>query len=113
VHGLAVGMMLPAVFRFNSEDAEAARLYDELDRFSALGAKLDGLLNLAGLPRTLADCGVSPSAIPQLATEAAKQWTARFNPRPLAEKDFVKLYEEAFVARGNGKSYLGGTIFNG
>ncbi|MGO8698017.1 MAG: iron-containing alcohol dehydrogenase [Limisphaerales bacterium] len=102
-HGLAVGMMLPAVIRFNSGDAEAVRLYGELERSSALGAKLDTLLNLAGLPRTLADCGVSTSAIPLLAAEAARQWTARFNPRPLTEQDFVKLYEEAFVARGNGK----------
>ena len=96
-------MMLPAVIRFNSGDAEAVRLYGELERSSALGAKLDTLLNLAGLPRTLADCGVSTSAIPLLAAEAARQWTARFNPRPLTEQDFVKLYEEAFVARGNGK----------
>jgi alcohol dehydrogenase len=113
VHGLAVGMMLPAVVRFNSADAEAARLYDELDRSSVLDAKLDALLNLAGLPPTLADCGVSPAAIPQLAAEAAKQWTARFNPRPLAERDFIKLYEEAFVPRGHGKLHFAGTIFNG
>jgi alcohol dehydrogenase len=113
VHGMAVGMMLPAVIRFNSGDAAAARLYNELERSSTLGAKLDALLNLAGLPPTLADCGVSPSAIPQLAAEAAKQWTARFNPRPLTEQDFVKLYEEAFVARGHGKPYLAGTIFSG
>jgi len=113
VHGLAVGMMLPSVIRFNSEDAETARLYEELDRSSILGAKLDALLNLAGLPPTLADCGVSPAAIPQLAAEAAKQWTARFNPRPLTERDFVKLYEEAFVARGQGNPYFGATIFKG
>ena len=31
-----------------------------------------------------------------LAAEAAKQWTANFNPRPVTEKDFLELFEAAF-----------------
>jgi alcohol dehydrogenase len=106
VHGQAVGMMLPAVIRFNAADPATARLYGELEASQAagLGAKLDTLLNLAGLPRSLADCGVTPSAIPLLAAEAAKQWTTRFNPRTVTELDFVKLYEAAFVPRSPGES---------
>ncbi|HEX4120642.1 MAG TPA: iron-containing alcohol dehydrogenase [Verrucomicrobiae bacterium] len=97
VHGQAVGMMLPAVIRFNAEDPETARIYEDLDL--SLAAKVDELLNLAGMPHSLADCGLKPSAIPQLAAEAAKQWTAGFNPRPVGEKDFVKLFEAAFNPR--------------
>jgi len=101
VHGEAVGMMLPSVMRFNAADAAATALYAELEpgRAAGLEAKLDGLLNLAGLPRSLADCGVPPSAIPRLAAEAAKQWTARFNPRTVTEDDFTRLYEAAFAPR--------------
>jgi alcohol dehydrogenase class IV len=29
-----------------------------------------------------------------LASEAAKQWTASFNPRPVSEEDFVGLYQQ-------------------
>jgi alcohol dehydrogenase class IV len=34
--------------------------------------------------------------IAQLATEAAKQWTGQFNPRPLTEADFEALYRRTF-----------------
>jgi alcohol dehydrogenase class IV len=37
-----------------------------------------------------------------LAEEAAKQWTANFNPRTVAVKDFAALYEAAFEPRGEG-----------
>jgi len=33
---------------------------------------------------------------PSLAKEAAQQWTANFNPRPIAAEDFERLYEEVF-----------------
>jgi alcohol dehydrogenase len=50
----------------------------------------------AGLPTRLADCGVSRSILPLLAEEAAVQWTARFNPRPVTESDLLRLYEAAW-----------------
>ncbi len=105
VHGQAVGLMLPAVVRFNAADPATARAYDELDESKAagLGAKIEALLDLAGLPTSLAECQVDRSAIPLLAAEAAKQWTAGFNPRPVTEQDFVKLYEAAFLPRSPGK----------
>jgi alcohol dehydrogenase len=104
VHGQAVGLMLPAVIRFNAADAQVARLYDELGvaHPAALAAKVEWLLNLAGMPRSLAEADVAPSAIPMLSAEAAQQWTAGFNPRPVGEKDFVQLYEAAFEPRGPG-----------
>jgi alcohol dehydrogenase len=104
VHGQAVGLMLPAVIRFNAGDAETAHLYEELGGTKAeqLAAKVEWLLNLAGMPRSLADSSVKPSSIPLLAAEAAKQWTASFNPRPVGEKDFIQLFEAAFEPRGPG-----------
>jgi alcohol dehydrogenase len=104
VHGQAVGLMLPWVVRFNAEDPETARLYETLcgGGIDRLVARLDWLLNLAGIPRSLADSKVNSAAIPSLAAEAAKQWTATFNPRPVAEADFVRLYQAAFKTRGDG-----------
>jgi len=103
-HGQAVGLVLPSVIRFNAADSATARLYDELGETKATGlaAKVEWLLNLAGMPRSLADCGVTRSSIPLLADEAAKQWTAGFNPRPVSEKDFIGLLEAAFEPRGPG-----------
>ncbi|MGA2747642.1 MAG: iron-containing alcohol dehydrogenase [Verrucomicrobiota bacterium] len=103
-HGQAVGLMLPAVIRFNAGDAGTARLYDEMDENKTAGliGNLDWLLNLAGLPRSLADCDIRPSAIPLLASEAARQWTAGFNPRPVGEGEFINIYEAAFERRGDG-----------
>jgi alcohol dehydrogenase len=104
VHGQAVGMMLPAVVRFNAEQPEAARLYQTLQggEIGRLFLRLEWLLNLAGMPRSLGDCQIEPTAISKLAAEAAKQWTANFNPRPMTEADFVRLYQAAFEPRGDG-----------
>jgi alcohol dehydrogenase class IV len=50
----------------------------------------------AGLAGTLTECNVERGKLPQLAAAAAKQWTGRFNPVPLSETDFKRLYEIAF-----------------
>jgi alcohol dehydrogenase len=121
-HGQAVGLMLPAVVRFNGRDPAARLAYAELasapeiacvsdgheTALDALVARLESLLNLAGMPRSLAECGVKSSEIKTLAAEAAKQWTAGFNPRPVTESDFVELYEAAFKPRGDGDASQGG-----
>lgn len=116
VHGEAVGILLPHVVRFNARDAAARRAYAELasapeiacvsegldSAVEALIARLESLLNAAQIARSLADLGVKRSKVKVLAEEAAQQWTAAFNPRPLATKDFTALYEAAFETRGNG-----------
>jgi alcohol dehydrogenase len=108
VHGMAVGMMLPHVVRFNAADPAARKLYiallgyadngaaDEPARVEKLIDLIRTLLKLAGTPSSLAGCGVDRTKIPMLAGDAAKQWTAGFNPRPLQQKDFEKLYLQAF-----------------
>jgi len=113
VHGQAVGMMLPYVVRFNGKDPEALKAYAELasapelacvsdglnEALEALIYHLNALLQISGMPRSLADCGVTHSMIPTLADEAAQQWTASFNPRPVTREDFIQLYEAAFQPR--------------
>ena len=112
-HGLAVGMMLPHVIRYNAEDPQARRAYAELASAPELACVSEGeeyavevlvgqietLLDIAEFPRTLADCGLKKSDIPTLAEEAARQWTANFNPRPVTAADFGDLYTAALEPR--------------
>jgi len=99
-HGVAIGVMLPHVLRFNA--AAVGPLYAELARDAGLGdgaealaRRVAALARLAGLPTGLAECGVSREILPLLAEEASQQWTARFNPRPVGEADLLRLYEAA------------------
>jgi alcohol dehydrogenase len=109
VHGHAVGLMLPQVVRFNARDPAAAQTYAEMayatglaspsatpcEAAAQLAERLEGMLDLAGLPRSLKGLGLGPARIPALALEAARQWTAQFNPRPVAVADFETLYAAA------------------
>jgi alcohol dehydrogenase len=104
-HGLAIGVMLPHVIRFNAEAVTG--LYEELleeaglrdgqpgGAAATLARRLEHLLQLAHLPATLGACGISRGILPLLAEEANQQWTARFNPRPVNEADILALYEAA------------------
>jgi alcohol dehydrogenase len=104
-HGLAIGIMLPHVLRFNAR--VAGTYYEELieetglrdgqpgGAAETLAGRINHLMGLAGLPVRLNDCGVSGGILPLLAEEANQQWTARFNPRPVTEADLLALYEEA------------------
>jgi alcohol dehydrogenase len=100
-HGSAVLLMLPHVVRFNGTVASA--LYDELAggdgagrETQPLAERLLALRAVAGLPERLRDAAVPRDSLPALAREAAKQWTARFNPRPVEEPDLQELYEAAW-----------------
>src|SRR5437660_5568911 len=105
VHGEAVGILLPHVVRFNAQEPSAKRAYAELasapeiacvsdgldTAVAALVARLESLLNAAQIAPSLADLGVKHSKIKVMAEEAAKQWTASFNPRPIGVQEFVRL----------------------
>jgi len=107
-HGQAVGVMLPHVIRFNA--AEVEHQYHDLLHESKNGSplpKVEGgveglsdfvarLLTKAGLATTLRSLSVDPLKLPQLATQAAKQWTAGFNPRVVGEEDLLGLYQRAY-----------------
>jgi len=107
-HGQAIGVMLPHVIRFNG--ASVDRWYVELLERTAgtdgLPRPRDGAGGLAdfvarrvahaGLPGRLADCGVERERLEELAADAARQWTAQFNPRPVDQPALLSLYESAF-----------------
>ncbi|MCH7703399.1 MAG: iron-containing alcohol dehydrogenase [Planctomycetes bacterium] len=95
IHGVAVGVMLPHVIRFNT--ADGSNPYDDLGRTSDdLARRIEQLLSAAGLPRTLSDCGVPRAGLDELSVEAAEQWTAAFNPVPLRPEGAAILYAAAF-----------------
>lgn len=108
VHGQAVGMMLPHIVRFNGEQADAQNSYADLAELAGISSAsenrvrwlalidwLHSVLETAQIPRSLAKCGVEHAKVSELADEASKQWTAEFNPRPIAKDDFAKIYEAA------------------
>jgi alcohol dehydrogenase len=96
-HGEAVGLMLPRVVRFNAMLPAAAEGYAELAAAAgladaaALASRLDELLDLCGFDRALKGRGLDLARLPALAAEAARQWTAQFNPRPVSVADFEML----------------------
>jgi alcohol dehydrogenase len=100
-HGIAVGLMLPHVIRFNAGHVGA--LYEEL-RLAADPAAPPGLLEdrirkmraAAGLPGSLRDYEIPRGCLPELAVEAEQQWTAGFNPRPVTRVELLELYEAAY-----------------
>lgn len=96
-HGIAVAVMLPHVVRYNAGGPAASR-YAELEPggAEALAALLEGYLEAAGVPRRLGDHGIDPAAAPLLARDASRQWTAGFNPVPIDEHGFARLYRDAF-----------------
>lgn len=106
-HGEAIGVMLPHVIRFNAE--KHADLYQEL--VDTVAGKVPGLTSSStpddlaelmtkyamqsGLATHLSACSVEKGQLPQVATEAAKQWTGTFNPRPVNAESLQTLYERA------------------
>jgi alcohol dehydrogenase len=94
VHGVAVGLMLPHVVRFNAGDG-INPYSDLMDNADALAKRLTQMLRTAGLPRTLAEVDASSDLVPKLAAIAAKQWTATFNPRPVGEPEFAEMFRAA------------------
>jgi alcohol dehydrogenase len=103
-HGVAIGVLLPHVIRFNAPAAEAqygelaavARPANGAPASEVLARRMTELLVEAELPTRLRDSGVSDSILPLLAVEASEQWTAKFNPRPVTEDDLHVVYRAAW-----------------
>ncbi|HYO24805.1 MAG TPA: iron-containing alcohol dehydrogenase, partial [Lacipirellulaceae bacterium] len=107
-HGEAVALMLPHVVRRNG--AAVDRAYAELwaaadvpangaTPVAGASAVADFLAHsaaTAGLATRLRDQQIDQERLPQLAADAAKQWTGTYNPIPLEEADFLALYESAY-----------------
>jgi alcohol dehydrogenase len=93
VHGIAVGVMVPHVVRFNSRNG---RPYSDLvEDPEELARRLEAMLDAGRLPRKLGECGVSAEKLPELAAMAARQWTAQFNPVPVKEAELLEIYRMA------------------
>jgi alcohol dehydrogenase len=93
-HGVAVGLMMPHVVRYNS--GNGTNPYADLDPDARrLATRLGGLLDAAGLPRHLRELDVPESSLARLAAMAATQWTANFNPRPVTEAELLEIYRMA------------------
>lgn len=102
-HGVAVGVMLSHVIRYNSE--VVGHFYGELagdialcsprdPRAAALLAdRVEELIQASGQPTRLSAINVSAEMLPQLAEEAAAQWTGNFNPRPVDAASLREIYE--------------------
>ncbi len=93
VHGIAVGLMLPHVVRFNSRNGNP---YSSLmEDAELLARRIEALLDAGKLPRKLSEIGADESKLGELSAIAAKQWTATFNPIKVGEGELWKMYEMA------------------
>jgi alcohol dehydrogenase len=115
IHGQAVGLCLPAVMTYNQEDLNSAKIYADLARIAGLadsstsdqqanGLLLEKVIRLrefAGLPTSLSEVDCVASELPRLSKDAADQWTGTFNPRPVKESDWIKLYQSIDVHADN------------
>jgi alcohol dehydrogenase len=109
VHGLAVGVMLPHIIRYNAAEPHAAETYRELALIAglvphdapaekavgALAEHVGRLVEIAREATAVEFPRLSNGLLPTLAAEADRQWTARFNPRSITAPDFERLYTAA------------------
>ena len=103
-HGLALAMILPHVVRWNAVVAmdQYAALLRSAGRAAngnaaqALARELETLAATAGIGKRLRDGGVQEKALPDLAAQAAQQWTGTFNPRPFDAAGALEIYRAAF-----------------
>ena len=110
VHGVAVGIMLPHVIRWNA--SEVAGLYRELAMLAGWTERSDSdlqasesladgftqFLRLAGMPINLSTAiasGIDSKMMMTLSNEAAQQWTGTFNPRTMNVDAFQQIYRNA------------------
>ena len=104
-HGIALGILLPHVVRWNAEGDGGlyGDLADGLPAASHGGPAGDRLARRlvdagrsGGFPPDLRTAGVSADDLPSLAEAAATQWTGTFNPRPFGAREALSLYQRAF-----------------
>ena len=107
-HGVAIGLMLPQVVRWNQNVAGAR--YKELSAIAGLASeaateanaveslarRLEQFRAAGALPGSLRSLGISKTDLPKLAEEAAKQWTGGFNPRDWSKEGAIEVYEHAY-----------------
>lgn len=94
-HGIAIGIVLPHIIRFNTRTRNC---YEALESDATILAnRIEHFRTVARLPSRLTDLGVAEESLPKLANEAARQWTAGFNPVPVTAADLLTIYRNAFA----------------
>ena len=53
-------------------------------------------MKIANSSLSLREMDIDRAMLPQLAADAAKQWTGTFNPRRVGEAELLAIYESAF-----------------
>src|SRR6056300_387592 len=108
-HGLSNSLVLPAVLRFNEQEASHwyAELYDCLnagsqssvaERSQAFIALMEGMIADSGLPATLKDAGIPEAFLPTLAEDAMLQQRLLINnPREVTFDDALAIYQRAYA----------------
>lgn len=97
-------MLLPAVVRWNELSAEneyaqllswssVAGRNNSLSPTEKLARRLDELAEAGGLRSNLRAAGVKETELPELAADAAGQWTGTFNPRPFDKQGAIEVYQ--------------------
>jgi len=103
-HGAAIAMLLPSVVRWNDEFAgndyfrllswsSVAGQANGVPATEALARRLEELAEIGGLRTNLRAAGINHSELPELASEAAEQWTGTFNPRPFDQQGAIEIYQ--------------------
>jgi alcohol dehydrogenase len=104
-HGVALGILLPHVVRWNSPiagDRYAAlvgspgRRARDGEAAETLARRLEDFAIAGKLPARLSDAGIPAEALPELAELAAEQWTGTFNPRPFDPAGALEIYRAAY-----------------
>ena len=106
-HGLANAIVLPAVVRFNAQDAPS--LYDRVADALGLGGAARGgasapavagfveeLNRSLGIPQALRELGIPREDLTRLAADAVEDGCHLTNPRPCREQDLLSLYESTW-----------------
>jgi alcohol dehydrogenase len=113
-HGQAVGVMMPHVIRWNAR--QVASWYQELwntvepplqitrpnkpesDALAAAGKMADWfveMLKAGGLQQQLTALAIPEKDLEVLASQAAQQWTAKYNPVEVHADDLIQIYRRA------------------
>ncbi len=105
-HGAAIAMLLPSVVRWNEKtgtdycsllsSSSIAGRNNHMTPGEELARRLEELAELGSLRNNLRSIGVNETDLPELAADAAEQWTGTFNPRPLDKYGAIEIYQCAY-----------------
>ncbi len=101
-HGLANGIMIPYIMRFNAEAVpERFRTLAEAAGLASPGPEtfirwLEELKTQISIPKTISEAGAKKEGLEDLVRFAVLDVCHAMNPRPVSEGDFRSIYRKAF-----------------